>query len=216
MTEPCRKMHAYLISCFEAQTSAVAGWHAAAPLAAPFPVVDIAAAEALPQLVLNQHYMNYDLWHVEDTARRRDVSAEIIAGCKYRIDKLNQQRNDCMEQVDGCLLSLLSPHLPQLPADRGCSRHNTESLGMAVDRLSILALKIYHMEEQTRRNDADAAHRESCRKKTTILREQRSDLVQAVLDLVEDYLSGRKQPKLYFQFKMYNDPALNPELYAGK
>jgi len=204
------------MSCFEAQTSAVAGWHAAAPSAVPFPAVDIHTAEALPQLVTNQHYMNYNLWHVEDMARRRDVSAEIIAGCKYRIDKLNQQRNDCMEQVDCCILCLLSPHLPQHPADSGRFRHNTESLGMAVDRLSILALKIYHMEEQTRRNDVDAAHREACREKTTVLREQRSDLVQAVLDLIEDYLSGRKQPKLYFQFKMYNDPALNPELYADR
>jgi len=87
---------------------------------------------------------------------------------------------------------------------------------MAVDRLSILALKVYHMEEQTQRTDVGASHIEECQKKLVVIREQRSDLIRAVLNLIEDYLSGCKQPKLYFQFKMYNDPALNPELYTKK
>jgi hypothetical protein len=86
---------------------------------------------------------------------------------------------------------------------------------MAVDRLSILALKIFHMDEQTRRNDADEAHRAACAKKLAALREQRAELFQAVLDLVEEFLAGTKQPKAYYQFKMYNDPALNPEVYAA-
>jgi len=201
--------------CFDAQTQAVTEWHIAEPKDMPFSDVDADAEDSLLRLVLNQHYMNYNLWHVEDTARRKDVSADVIADCKYRIDKLNQQRNDCMEQVDGCLMRRMAPHLPLCPADDS-PRRNTESLGMAVDRISILTLKVYHYEEQTQRIDVDASHIKECQKKLAALQEQRSDLIQAVLDLVQDYMSGCKQPKLYFQFKMYNDPSLNPELYANK
>jgi len=90
---------------------------------------------------------------------------------------------------------------------------NTESLGMAVDRLSILSLKIFHMKEQTERDDVDAAHIASCEEKLCVLEEQRSDLEVAVLDLIDDYAKGVKRPKVFYQCKMYNDPSLNPELY---
>ncbi len=203
-------------SCFIAQEQAVADWHQREPEGSLLPEAgqESDPAALLRQLVLAQHLMNFRLWHVEDTARRKDVDASVIADCKYRIDKLNQSRNDAIESVDACLVARIAP-LAAAPAGTR-PRHNTESLGMAIDRLSILALKIYHMAEQTERTDVDAAHLASCRDKLAVLREQRSDLIQAVLDLVGDFIAGIKQPKAYYQFKMYNDPALNPALYGNK
>lgn len=210
---------ALLTDCFDAQHKATADWHVAEPPAhEPAPVAPdaegtVADAALLHRLVLAQHLMNFRLWHVEDTARRTDVGPDVIAECKRIIDGLNQRRNDHMEKVDACLVALLRPLLPApVPGQR--PRHNTESLGMAVDRLSILSLKVFHMEEQAERTDAVPDHRERCAAKLAVLREQRADLVQAVLDLAAEFLDGRKQPKAYYQFKMYNDPSLNPELYT--
>jgi hypothetical protein len=206
------KIHDYIMSCFTDQTRAVTEWHTNKPEALPFPDVDVRTSNALLHLILNQHYMNYCIWHVEDTVRRKDLSTYVIAGCKHSIDRLNQQRNDFMEQVDVCLIRILTPYLPSPEANNN-SKYNTESLGMAIDRLSIMALKIYHMEEQSQRTDVDFVHIKKCQDKMAILKEQRSDLIRAVSCLLDDYKTGSKQPKLYFQFKMYNDPALNPELY---
>jgi hypothetical protein len=116
--------------------------------------------------------------------------------------------------VDACIVGMIAPMLPPV-ADGAMLRHNTESLGMSVDRLSILSLKIFHMREQTERTDVDEAHRASCRDKLAVLQEQRADLARAVLELLDDYRTGVKRPKVYFQFKMYNDPSLNPQLYKG-
>lgn len=207
---------ALLTECFDAQHKATADWHVAEPPAnepAPEAAEAVADAALLHRLVLAQHLMNFRLWHVEDTARRTDVGPDVIAGCKRTIDGLNQRRNDYMEKVDACLVALLRPLLPA-PAPGERPRHNTESLGMAVDRLSILSLKVFHMEEQAERADAAPDHRERCAAKLAVLREQRADLAQAVLDLAAEFLDGRKQPKAYYQFKMYNDPSLNPELYT--
>lgn len=107
-------------------------------------------------------------------------------------------------------MALLSPLLPASPAPH----INTESLGMAIDRLSILSLKIWHMDEQVRRTDVTPEHIASCEKKLAVLKEQRADLSLAVKHLVTEFVEGAKTPKLYFQFKMYNDPTLNPELYG--
>ena len=168
--------------------------------------------ETLNALILSQHLRNFRLWHVEDIARRRDVGPEVIADCKRRIDTLNQERNDRIEKVDVCLLNMLAP---LLPPDAGQAM-NTESLGMAVDRLSILSLKIWHMDEQTRRDDVSPAHVDACRNKLAVLKTQRGDLQQALMDLLHEFAAGTKRPKLYFQFKMYNDPSLNPQLYGHK
>ena len=146
----------------------------------------------------------------KDRQKRRDVTPDVIADCKYRIDRLNQERNDRIERVDACLVALLSPLLPASPAPH----INTESLGMAIDRLSILSLKIWHMDEQVRRTDVTPEHIASCEKKLAVLKEQRADLSLAVKHLVTEFVEGAKTPKLYFQFKMYNDPTLNPELYG--
>lgn len=164
--------------------------------------------ETLRPLALRQHLMNFRLWHKEDEARRRDVDDSVIAECKRYIDVHNQRRNDGMEKVDACVARAVIE-----VAGRGCERHNTESVGMVVDRLSILSLKIFHMEEETRREDADATHKEACAKKLAVLLEQRADLRAALFDLIGEFAAGTKSPKVYYQFKMYNDPALNPQLY---
>ena len=201
---------AALEECFAAQMSATVLWHESEPEEPACSGEH--SLENLNCLVLAQHRHNFLLWHVEDTARRRDVPDSVIADCKRRVDALNQKRNDGMERVDQCLYHLL---VPFLPAD-AAPRRNTETVGMAIDRLSILALKIYHMEEQTRRSDAGPEHVRSCADKLRVLQRQRDDLCGAVLELITDYALGNKVIALYSQFKMYNDPSLNPELYARR
>jgi len=200
-----------MADCAAAQEETTAVWHDETPGG------DLVLGEGprarVLALCLGEHRANFRLWHVEDDARRRDVDAAVIADCKRRIDALNQERNDCIERLDETLVALLAPLMPR-PAPGVVPRHNTESAGMALDRLSILALKVFHMEEQTRRRDVDDAHRTACARKLAVLREQRSDLLRALQDLLAEYAEGRKQPKVYFQFKMYNDPALNPALYG--
>ncbi len=203
---------AALERCFAEQENAVAAWHDKTPANAGEAAAPAGGDTTLTGLILAQHFMNFSLWHIEDEARQDDVDDGVIAACKRRIDRFNQVRNDYMEKVDDWLLRALTPLLPA----EARLRHNTESLGMAVDRLSILALKIYHMREQSERRDADEEHRRKCREKLAVLVEQRQDLALAVKDLIGEYLAGTKSPKLYYQFKMYNDPTLNPKLYGRK
>jgi hypothetical protein len=210
MKNTIEELRLTLERCFAAQASTVALWHEQDPQEPSCP--EQASPESLGCRILAQHRWNFLLWHVEDAARRGDVPDSVIADCKRRVDTLNQKRNDAMEKVDDCLYHLLAPHLPVPPP----ARRNTETVGMAVDRLSILALKIYHMEEQVRRVDAGADHVQSCAGKLRVLRRQREDLRRAVLELIEDYIAGNKEIFLYSQCKMYNDPNLNPEIYAHR
>ena len=198
MTTPTQ-LFTLLDACFDAQNEATALWHSQEPEADDVAPDASASPETLLALVRAQHLRNFQLWHIEDTARRRDVTPDVIADC-----------NDRIERVDACLVALLSPLLPASPAPH----INTESLGMAIDRLSILSLKIWHMDEQVRRTDVTPEHIASCEKKLAVLKEQRADLSLAVKHLVTEFVEGAKTPKLYFQFKMYNDPTLNPELYG--
>jgi hypothetical protein len=162
-------------------------------------------------LALREHLVNFRLWHVEDEARAVDVGPEVIADCKRRIDALNQRRNDLIEQVDAEIVELL---LPVLPAD-AADMHNTETLGSALDRMSILALKIYHMREEAGRTGAGPEHVARCTEKAGTLEAQRDGLLRSMLHLVDEYAGGLKRPGVYYQFKMYNDPSLNPRLYGG-
>ncbi|SNR64232.1 Protein of unknown function [Humidesulfovibrio mexicanus] len=203
-----------LRKAFEAQAETVADWHRQEP---DFPV-DLPEAqdqEGFLELLSRQHWCNFRLWHVEDRARRKDAGAELIADCKYAIDKLNQERNDLIERLDTFLVRAFAPILPSAPQG-GRQRYNTETIGVALDRASILALKIYHMGEQAERAGVTSDFVAECQRKASVLVEQRADLLDSVLDLVEDYAVGLKRPKVYYQFKMYNDPRLNPELYTRK
>ncbi|OIO05094.1 MAG: hypothetical protein AUJ49_01890 [Desulfovibrionaceae bacterium CG1_02_65_16] len=203
-----------LTESFAAQSRAVAEWHGQDPaFTSELPETDDAAA--FLDLLARQHWCNFRLWHVEDRARRKDAGPQLIADCKYAIDKLNQERNDMIERLDMFLVRALEPILPPPPA-LAKPRYNTEAIGVALDRGSILALKIFHMNEQAERSGVTPDFVAECRRKLAVLTEQRADLAQSVDDLVADYAAGLKRPKVYYQFKMYNDPRLNPELYTHK
>jgi len=169
--------------------------------------------EGFLNVVCLQHEQNFRLWHQEDIARSPEVTDADLAGVKRAIDKLNQRRNDLIEQLDDCLLAKLSAAGVQHRAD---ARLNTETPGSAIDRLSILALRLYHMEEQAGRNDADDAHIAKAKARLAVLRDQRRDLAASRGELLADIFAGRKRLKVYHQFKMYNDPTMNPYIYAAK
>lgn len=206
-----KALQALLRTACQAQISSVTLWHEQ-----EIPDISSVCPEGLVDLIVRQHLKNFQLWHVEDRARRTDVDDQVITACKRQIDSLNQQRNDLMEQVDAWLVSAMSHFPAQQSIPEQEKRFNTETLGAALDRLSILSLKIYHMAEQTVRQDVPPEHLAVCQEKLAILRLQHRDLSQSILDLVDEYAQGKKTPKVYFQCKMYNDPALNPELYAAQ
>jgi hypothetical protein len=166
--------------------------------------------EGFLRLVCEQHQQNFRLWHQEDIARSPDVSDADLAQVKRTIDKLNQQRNDLIEQLDEYLLQQLQA-LGVTPAPE--ARLNTETPGSAIDRLSILALRLFHMEEQAFRTNVGEDHLAKVKVRLEILQEQHGDLSRSLQELVEDILAGRKRLKIYRQCKMYNDPTLNPYLY---
>ena len=147
-------------------------------------------------------------WHYEDIIRDPHINPQEALSLKRRIDRSNQDRTDLVEEIDTYFRKVYSEVTP-LPD----ARLNTESPAWAVDRLSILALKIYHMLEQTNRTDASKDHLINCQAKLDVLKEQQKDLSLAIDQLLDDYASGRKVMKVYRQMKMYNDPNTNPVLY---
>ena len=147
-------------------------------------------------------------WHFEDIIRDPHIDPTEALQLKRRIDRSNQDRTDLVEEIDTYFRKQYSEVKP-LPD----ARLNTESPAWAVDRLSILALKIYHMKEQVERKDAETAHRDKCAEKLSVLLEQQKDLGLAIDQLLEDIEAGRKYMKVYRQMKMYNDPSTNPVLY---
>lgn len=150
-------------------------------------------------------------WHFEDIIRDPHIDPVEALSLKRRIDRSNQDRTDLVEQIDSFFRQKYSDVKP-LPD----ARLNTESPAWAVDRLSILALKIYHMREQAGRSDASADHRDTCKAKLNVLLEQQADLGEAIDQLLEDIEAGKKYMKVYRQMKMYNDPSTNPILYKKK
>ena len=168
-------------------------------------------ADGIWKWVKENHRQNHLLWDEEDQARRRDVPAETIMGNKRAIDGFNQKRNDAVERIDEMLLIALAG-----VSRGGGARLNSETAGSMVDRLSILALKVRAMTAQTLRTDADSSHVDACRGKLAKLVEQRSDLASCLDELIQGAEAGRVYFKIYRQFKMYNDPTLNPALYTNK
>ncbi|WP_298638279.1 DUF4254 domain-containing protein [uncultured Prevotella sp.] len=150
-------------------------------------------------------------WHLEDIIRDPHIDPLEALKLKRRIDRSNQDRTDLVEQIDSYFRMKYSD-VKVLPD----ATINTESPAWAVDRLSILALKIYHMKEQAERTDATQEHKEKCQAKLNVLLEQQVDLSTAIDQLLADIEAGRKYMKVYKQMKMYNDPATNPVLYANK
>ena len=147
-------------------------------------------------------------WHLEDIIRDPHINPAEALGLKRRIDRSNQDRTDLVEEIDTYFRKVYAD-VKALPN----ARLNTESPAWAIDRLSILALKIWHMKEQTERTDAETEHIQRCQAKLDVLLEQQIDLSTAIDQLLEDIEAGRKYMKVYRQMKMYNDPATNPILY---
>ncbi|MDR1140760.1 MAG: DUF4254 domain-containing protein [Planctomycetaceae bacterium] len=164
-------------------------------------------------VVLEQHRFNFDLWHEEDIARSPDVSDSKIAQVKRGIDQLNQKRNDGIERIDAAIIEQL--------AETGVTpkpnaRINTETPGSAIDRLSIMSLRLFHLQEQLQRNDAGFEHRQLVSQRLDRCFLQHADLSRSLTELLDDIFSGYKILKVYHQFKMYNDPTMNPYLYNHK
>jgi len=148
-------------------------------------------------------------WHLEDIIRNPEIDPVKALALKRRIDKSNQDRTDLVELIDSYFLDVYKD--VNIKSD---TKINTESPAWAIDRLSILHLKIYHMQQEVDRKDSSAEHLAQCKTKLTILLEQKENLSLAINQLIEDIGSGEKKMKVYKQMKMYNDPALNPVLYA--
>ena len=150
-------------------------------------------------------------WHFEDIIRDPQIEPNAALTLKRRIDKSNQDRTDLVELIDSYFLDKYKDVKPMAEATI-----NTESPAWAIDRLSILALKIYHMQKEVERTDTTPEHHAQCKAKLDILLEQKQDLSSAIDQLLADIESGKKYMKVYKQMKMYNDPALNPVLYAKR
>ena len=165
----------------------------------------------IDHLLYAKNWIDTVQWHLEDIIRDPQIDPVEALKIKRRIDASNQERTDMVEYVDSYMLDKYKDIKPQADA-----RLNTETPAWAIDRLSILALKIYHMAQEVARTDVDEAHKAACQKKLDVLLTQPVDLSQAIEELIEDIEAGRKYMKTYKQMKMYNDPSLNPVLYAKK
>ena len=166
---------------------------------------------SLEHLLYHKNWIDTVQRHLEDIIRDPQIDPVAALAIKRRIDKSNQDRTDMVEYIDSYLLDKYRDVEPRPDA-----RLNTETPAWAIDRLSILALKIYHMAREAERTDVGDAHRAACRKKLDVLLAQQVDLSGAIEELIGDIEAGRKYMKTYKQMKMYNDPALNPVLYGQK
>lgn len=159
-------------------------------------------------LVEENHAFNFQLWHAEDRARRDDKGYKFVYQAKREIDHFNQQRNNRMEAMDQWLFTLLKP------TDANECPVHSETPGMIIDRLSILALKAYHMHLQIYRHDVDDTHRHTCQHKLLVIQAQQKQLYACLRQLIQEIRAKTRTFRVYHQFKMYNDPTLNPELYG--
>lgn len=162
------------------------------------------------KLVEENFMFNYQLWHAEDRARRDDMGYEFVYHAKREIDAHNQQRNNRMEAIDTWLCNTLKP-----TTSSECPVHS-ETPGMMIDRLAILTLKSYHMMQQANRTNAADIHRENCLKKLQVLTAQQKQLTHCLDALLQETHNKTRTFQVYHQFKMYNDPTLNPELYGTR
>ena len=173
------------------------------PISNPF------AEGTIDSFLYEKNWIDVVQWHLEDIIRDPNIDAEEALKIKRTIDKSNQIRTDLVEQIDSYFLYLYKDIEPSPTATI-----NTESPAWALDRLSILAVKIYHMKDEATRSDADQEHIEKCQIKLNVLLEQRQDLSTAIDELLDELEKGTKVMKVYKQMKMYNDPTLNPVLYG--
>jgi len=167
--------------------------------------------DSFEHLLYQKNWIDTVQWHLEDIIREPTIDPVKALEIKRRIDSSNQERTDMVEYIDSYFLQKYSDTVVKPGAT-----FNTESPAWAIDRLSILALKIYHMKQEAEREDADAAHRNACTLKLKTLLQQQLDLSTAIDELIQEISEGKKYMKVYKQMKMYNDPSLNPVLYSKK
>lgn len=179
--------------------------HVDAPISNPYEL------KSIEYYLYLKNWIDAVQWHMEDIIRNPEIDPVEALAIKRRIDKSNQDRTDLVELIDSYFLDQYKA-VSILPD----ATINTESPAWAVDRLSILILKLYHMQQEVNRPDAESAHKVQCERKLAVLLEQYGDLTTALDQLLGDFATGRKYMKVYKQMKMYNDPALNPVLYAKK
>lgn len=171
------------------------------PFKNPYP------SKSIEHLLYRKNWIDTVQWHYEDIIRDPEIDPVAALDLKRKIDASNQDRTDTVEYIDSYFLNLYKNVKPQINATI-----NTESPAWAIDRLSILALKIYHMQEEVNRPEASTEHKAKCKEKLDILLEQKKDLSLALNQLLEDIEAGKKYMKVYKQMKMYNDEELNPIL----
>ena len=179
--------------------------HVDTPLANPYPPTQI------EHLLYHKNWIDTVQWHLEDIIRMPDIAPEEGMGIKRRIDRSNQHRTDMVEKIDDYFQAQFGQVVPNANA-----RINSETPAWLLDRMSILLLKIYHMQEQTLRQDVEADHIKRCEAKLAVLLEQKTDMQHAFDELMEDIRTGARRFKVYRQMKMYNDVSLNPALYGQK
>jgi hypothetical protein len=167
------------------------------------------SAQGLMAAIEANHAFNFKLWHAEDRARRQDMGDAFVVAAKREIDSCNQNRNNQMEKIDEYFIQTLEP------ASHLTTQVHSETPGMMIDRLSILALKIYHMDIQAKRDDVDSSHQQTCQEKLQQLQAQRRQLADCLKTLVQEIQNKTRTFRVYKQHKMYNDPKLNPELYQN-
>jgi hypothetical protein len=175
------------------------------------PIANPYAKDQFEHLLYLKNWIDTVQWHFEDIIRDPQIDPVAALTLKRRIDASNQERTDMVEYIDSYFLQKYSG-----VAVKDNAKINSESPAWAFDRLSILALKIYHMQEEATRVEASPDHRANCQTKLNVLLEQRSDLSTAIDDLLYDIEQGQKFMKVYKQMKMYNDEELNPVLYQNK
>ncbi|QYJ69076.1 DUF4254 domain-containing protein [Flavobacterium litorale] len=175
------------------------------------PINNPYSKNTIEHLLYAKNWIDTVQWHLEDIIRNPEIDPVAALALKRRIDASNQERTDMVEYIDSYFLQKYATVQVKPEA-----KINSESPAWALDRLSILALKIYHMHEEATRNDASEAHRQKCTDKLNVLLEQKKDLFTAIDDLIADIENGDKYMKVYKQMKMYNDEELNPVLYQNK
>lgn len=174
------------------------------PIQNPYPIGSFEA------LLYHKNWIDTVQWHLEDIIRLPEINPTEALAIKRRIDKSNQDRTDRVEQIDDHFLEEFKNVVP-----KAGTRINSETPAWLLDRMSILMLKIYHMKEQTERNEASTEHLAKCQSKLMVLMEQKTDMQLAFDELMEDIGSGNRRFKVYRQMKMYNDASLNPMLYKN-
>ena len=175
------------------------------------PILNPYQKDQFENLLYHKNWIDTVQWHFEDIIRDPNIDPVVALNLKRRIDASNQERTDLVEYIDSYFLQKYNAVNVKYNA-----KINSESPAWAFDRLSILALKIYHMEEEANRTEASAEHRSKCLEKLNVLLEQKKDLTTAIDDLITDIENGEKYMKVYKQMKMYNDDQLNPILYQNK